>query len=1007
MSLSGVYFSTLVSGIHREATAAGARVIAVQTLDSGTTAVDIPIAPDHRHEIAWNQVDGFVVILNAVDHDYLAALRASGKQVVLISEDAPSPGCPRVLPDNRSGARQAVRHLLEHGHQRIAFAGNLRQKDIRERYEAYRDELTASGIACDPELLYDTGDNQRAGGERAARAMLAAGLPSTAVLTGNDLNAVGLMQALAAAGHRVPEAQAVVGFDDIAAAAFQDPRLSTVRQHIEEVGATAAGLLIRMITSGETPATHHYLPTTLVTRESCGCSAALTDEVPDRDTVTSRELLGTALREMVIVDGPGADVSGLPRIADTLADAIEAAERGSPLPDLTELRDWLTRVYRVRNRPEYLHEITRCVRAYGRHVLARRDGNGSGDDLRAELVATRNVETCVQEILLTVAQAQANARHHDNERFETAFGQLYRVSLDLLRSHEEDPRTLAWLEDTEAEAGCLGLWWGEDVGRSLDLVGHFDRVARNEPRSQWRVAVQDFPPQDLVSIADETPGGMVVVTPLRQSGVDRGLLAAVTSTGNWVASSRDTFSQWAALLTGALNHQSVLASLREREERLRYAALYDELTGLPNRALLLDRLRQAIHRAERHQERRFAVLLLDLDGFKVVNDSLGHAAGDELLKEVAGRITSDLRATDTAARFGGDEFALLVEELAGAEDHLTVANRLHRVLEEPYIVNGHEVVVKATIGITVGADGDRLAEDVLRDADTAMYWAKSMDRGSNAVFDRSMHTRVVGRLHVEADLRRALDSGELEVHHQPIVHLATDEPAGFEALVRWQHPERGLVPPADFLPVAEETGLIRRIDTWVLNQACQELRAWQVAGVVDPETQICVNVSNRQFWHGNLTETVSTCLATTGLDPSCLVLEITEGVIMDDADLACAMLAEIHALGIRVHMDDFGTGYSSLEALHRLPIDALKIDRSFVWRMGDDPKSEELVRTIVMMGTNLGLDLIAEGIESASQQEYLLDLGCRYGQGFWFSKPVPAVQAEEYLRLRRELRVTA
>jgi EAL domain-containing protein (putative c-di-GMP-specific phosphodiesterase class I) len=306
-------------------------------------------------------------------------------------------------------------------------------------------------------------------------------------------------------------------------------------------------------------------------------------------------------------------------------------------------------------------------------------------------------------------------------------------------------------------------------------------------------------------------------------------------------------------------------------------------------------------------------------------------------------------------------------------------------------------VVSASIGISLSTTGYEHAEDVIRDADTAMYSAKWRAKGSHAIFNVAMHAKAVGRLRTEADLRRALDMGELEVHYQPVVALDGSRLAGYEALVRWRQPGRGMIPPAEFLAIAEDSGLMLPLGRWVLGESCRRLRQWQVSGVAPDGLRIGVNVSSRQFWHGRLADDVRDSLRLAGIQPRDLVLEITEGVLMHDVTLARRTLAELHEMGVRLHIDNFGTGYSSLEALCRLPLDALEIDRSFVARLGADPRSAELVRTIVLMGTNLGLTLHAEGIETAEQRDHLRRAGCAYGQGLLFSPPLPTDQATAYL----------
>ena len=401
-------------------------------------------------------------------------------------------------------------------------------------------------------------------------------------------------------------------------------------------------------------------------------------------------------------------------------------------------------------------------------------------------------------------------------------------------------------------------------------------------------------------------------------------------------------------------------------------------------------------RANRRGDYKYAVLMLDLDGFKIVNDSLGHHAGDGLLQQVAARLTTTLRSTDTAARFGGDEFAILIEDVADDNNPVIVAERLQRDLSQPHRLGDTEVVVSVSIGIAVGAAEYGDTEAIMRDADIAMYHAKTHGKRSHAIFNPAMHNAATDRLTIESGLRRALHNRELVLFYQPIVELRTLTLSGAEALIRWRHLTRGLVPPNEFLGVAEESGLSLSIGTWVLEESCRQLRRWGLHRGDARPFMMSVNVSNRQFWQGTLIEDVDDNLRAFGLSPDRLAVEITEGVIMDDAKLASSVLSGLRTLGVQVHIDDFGTGYSSLEALQDLAIDAFKIDRSFISRIATSPRGKELVRTIVTMGLNLNLDVIAEGIETDEELGFVRRLGCPYGQGYLFSRAVPA---EEFAKL--------
>jgi diguanylate cyclase (GGDEF)-like protein/PAS domain S-box-containing protein len=441
------------------------------------------------------------------------------------------------------------------------------------------------------------------------------------------------------------------------------------------------------------------------------------------------------------------------------------------------------------------------------------------------------------------------------------------------------------------------------------------------------------------------------------------------------------FESRRALLVAATD----VTQRRKVQARLLQAAFYDPLTGLPNRALFKDRLEVAFARATGREAARFAVLFLDLDRFKLINDSLGHRAGDELLVQIARRLESCRRAGDTVARLGGDEFTLLVEGVTNEEEAIAVAERVHRALAPPFLLEGHEVFAGASIGIALGGPSTEHVDHLLRDADTAMYRAKV--RGSrHAVFDSSMHERAMAALRLESELRRALERGELRVHYQPIVELGTGRTIAVEALVRWEHRERGLVPPSEFIPLAEETGLVVPLGRWVLDEAMHAL------AVLPEQVQLSVNLSGRQLLHSDYAEDLSRVLEQSRIQPSRLRLELTESMLIGNGAAAVQALGQLRSTGVRLCIDDFGTGYSSLSYLHELPIDALKIDRSFIGAIGTDERKHKIVQSILLLGRGLGIEVVAEGVETAQQVELLRQLGCEHAQGYFFSRPLPLEQ---------------
>jgi diguanylate cyclase (GGDEF)-like protein/PAS domain S-box-containing protein len=428
------------------------------------------------------------------------------------------------------------------------------------------------------------------------------------------------------------------------------------------------------------------------------------------------------------------------------------------------------------------------------------------------------------------------------------------------------------------------------------------------------------------------------------------------------------------------------------EEQLQHQAFHDALTGLPNRALFSDRLQHAVSRTQRRGA-KLAVLFMDLDNLKLINDSLGHKAGDELLVGVAERLRTSLRAEDTAARLGGDEFAVLLEDLAHVGEATRAAERIADKLRAPFALGERETFVTASIGVAIGGGTIKLPEELLRDADMAMYRAKHSGKACYAVFEEAMSARALERLELGNDLRRALEREEFAVHYQPKLSLATGQIVGFEALVRWEHPERGHMLPGQFVPLAEETGLIVPIGRWVLREACRQAKVWQRRFPSDPPLVVCANLSARQLRDPALYQTVAHVLEEAELDPSSLELEITESTAMEDAPTTAAVLEELKALGVRVTIDDFGRGYSSLSYLGRFPVDYVKVDRSFVGKLEEETGARVLIKGMIDLAHALGLEVIAEGVETAGQLTRLREMKCDQAQGHFFSEPLPGEAA--------------
>ena len=437
--------------------------------------------------------------------------------------------------------------------------------------------------------------------------------------------------------------------------------------------------------------------------------------------------------------------------------------------------------------------------------------------------------------------------------------------------------------------------------------------------------------------------------------------------------------------------------LQESREHFRHAAFHDSLTGLPNRSLFTEHLRLALGRGHQNENYRFCVLFLDLDRFKNINDSLGHPCGDELLMLVARRLETCIRQSDVVARFGGDEFAILLDGIQGPSDAIHVAEKVQQTISAPFKLTNHEAVTSASIGVALSSSNYKEAEDIIRDADTAMYRAKDHGKARYEIFNMAMHTRAVTLLRLETDLRRAIENEELCVYYQPIVSVANRQLHGFEALVRWRHPERGIVSPSDFIPLAEETGLILSLGLDVLREACFQVRKWQQRSLSDRDLVISVNLSGKQLAQPDLIERIEQILHESQLKPWHLKLEVTESVVMENPEVAAITLAKLRALGVLLSIDDFGTGYSSLSYLNRFPLDILKIDRSFISAMNQTDENLQIVKTIVSLAGNLGMQVIAEGVETEEQLSELRSLRCQYAQGFLFSEPMDAAQADLFI----------
>ena len=1107
--LAATFFGKVFAGITEVAAQSGAAVVGIQTLDPVDVDVDRAVSR-FRCRAGWDRFAGVIALVNAVEPTYLFELQAAGIPIVLVSNEVEGLACPVVSSDNRSGIFSAVDHLIDHGHRRIAFVGNLGQTDMRERYDAYCQSLARHGMGPQDWLLFEASDHVERGGAEAGEAMLAAGLPSTAVVAANDYNAIGIMSVLKKAGLVLPRDQAIVGFDDTEAGALTTPALSSVRQDFAAIGAKAAQLVLELA-GHDVPALRHRVPTRYIVRSSCGC-APDRPAWGDRAGVVSGEPVHGDLRRMLLElltePGGGEDEAreGAARPAEVIAEVLE-----TPGDELTEeLTARLTVVSEdlcsATRRFEVVPASAQCARTFGLQAASPK-AEGSEFERRIGVIS------------LALSRAYAREQENQQRRLHYSLRDEYQISLDLLRNPASAQGGLPFLSQTRVRAAYLGLWRdapsdstdSPDEDMTIELAGSFVSDAGNRLPVGGHLGVRSFPPPELVSLAQPAAREITIVLPVRTAAKDWGLLALVGPLETTVATGRDFYFQCAALLSMALEQEGMVRSLRSSEERyalaasaandglwdwdliagrvifserwkavvgcepgeigtspdewlervhpddraglyagldacrngdstalesehrlrhsegsyrwvhcralaipgtpspatrlvgsitditdrrdleeqLRHQALHDSLTGLPNRALVLDRAERMLAAARRN-DGSVSLLFIDLDNFKEVNDGFGHATGDELLAAVGARLRRVAREADTVGRLGGDEFVVLIEHGALADASELLAQRVRDVLHPPFLLDGREYLVSVSIGIATASDGT--AEELLQEADVAMYQAKSSGKNRCVSFRPRMQFAAHARLQLEMDLTSAISGGQLRVHYQPIFNLEHRDICGMEALVRWQHPERGLLPPSEFLPLAEASGrLIVDLGRFVLSEACRAAAGWHRLGA---HLDVTVNLSARELQSDGIVTDVAGALAESGLEPAHLVLEVTETAMMHEPDSVVARMTKLKSLGVRLSVDDFGTGYSSLSSLRRFPIDVLKIDRSFVESSSNSPEDASVVQTLVSLGRTLGLEIVAEGVELASQLDAVREAGCNSAQGFLLGRPLDREQLD-------------
>ncbi len=984
----GFYYGAVMNGILGAVKSLDAVAIAFETTRLGLLK--------GREVLAGNWIDGWLAINEFQDSDLLAELRARGQPIVHVHSKPDIEAASLVLPDNIGGATFVTHHLLEHGHRRIAFAGNLSHVDIAERLCGYRDAMEAAGLKVTEDLVFDTPHHKEADGSAVARQILTNRATDriTALVAATDRLALGAMSSMAEEGVEIPRDFALVGFDDVDAAQFAQPPLTTVRQSFVEAAECAVGELLQAIRQGRLPRALVRVPTQPILRRSCGCLVSrslppsLNEPEQSRQQMLTDELLRYAGRHR-----PGSlSLNQWPEASDIARVIRQAAER-SGSTESVKSRWWSGFL-------QFNRDAESAVRVM--ELLEASLQKWCPGDVRVVTGVLRDLRVALMHEWQRTERVMV-------AHYESITESAYRLSNALSSHSAVDPsHDLGWIRWSNPRAACCALWSDGAGGGTippgrlgstpppppgappirLQVTGEYSAELGSvaPSRGQQPIRPSCFPPEELIEIAYREGALVSIAGVPRGRGAEHGLLAVVAPLAFEHLEYIGTPGDWAVQLGAALDRAAA-------ERELRASAELDALTGLANRATLLEAV-ERLRTAEGSPG--FALLFIDLDDFKKVNDSLGHLAGDQLLIQMAERLVHELKGSarnrlahaddSLVARPGGDEFVIAVSGVEEEEEVVAIIERIQARLLHPYVLQDQNVFVSASIGVTLGRGTESSALELLRDADTAMYRAKVKGRSRHEIFHRGMHRQALEKLNLDARLRLALEQDELELWYQPIIELATGLDVGAEALIRWRHPERGLLSPARFLAVAEDVGLAIPFSEWVIRRACKEASGWQVPG--GRRVYVNVNVPAAHIKDPGFVEFVQAALEDNGLSPHSLGMEVVESTLLDEPEKCAQVLAHLIGLGVRVAIDDFGTGYSSLSYLRDFPASTLKIDRSFVTNIPNNARDNGITRAIIAMGQGLGLSLVAEGIETPEQLEFLKLAGCDFAQGYYISRPL-------------------
>jgi diguanylate cyclase (GGDEF)-like protein/PAS domain S-box-containing protein len=954
--------------------------------------------PKYNHRLALDHVSGWIIINDTAHPEYLSELTDRNIPIISVNHELTTHPATSIIADNLNGMFLAVEHLIQHGHRRIAFVGELDNMNMQLRLHGYKKALRTYGVPYEAELVIDSKSHQYSGGVRAAEILLHKKINVSAIAAVNDNLALGLMDRLQAANLRVPEDIAITGYNEIPVA--MNRGISSVSHPAFAMGVMAAEQILQQIEHGARRTDTILVPNPLSPRTSCGCppsqSAPLNQEQIRLKNLELDQLLGLAENYRVagteLIRNHGIKIKELSAMLPAYAGCLAFWQQGS---DENEYLAVEQDFHHSEHTESIQHEVYPSEQFPPADFF--RNESGQPEIILLNLIRTSSKNWGLLAFAGFALDGSAQSRHNiimmslmfdslaavldQNELMKEINDQknLYRMIAEQLNTITGATSDGIWIWNIEADSV---EWYNDRIHQILGL----DSMSTIHTFQQFMEYIH---PDDRARVLESFLQHIQVRTPFHSEF----RLRRIDRTYLWVHVTGKMMSEDPAFEPRMVVSVRDITESKTAQDQILELAFHDSLTGLPNRRSFHEKVGLALSDAKAHGK-QFALVLLDLDRFKMINDSFGHQVGDMLLVQVAKRMQRHLGEQVTISRMGGDEFLVLVPDLLSRTEASRVGDRIVSLFKETFLLHSQEFHVSCSVGISFyPTDGEDFVT-LVKHADIAMYQAKAKGKSQWELYTTDMD-RTVELLQMEAGLRKALTSDELSLSYQPQMDVAAGSLFGVEALLRWHSADLGNVSPMDFIPVAEETGLIIPIGAWVLREACRQMRSWIDRGF--PPFKCSVNISSKQFEQTDFVPQLRAVLEETGLEPSYLCIEITESVAIRNVDYCISQLKEIQALGVGIALDDFGTGYSSLAILRRLPIDYVKVDRSFIRNIESDAGDAAIVQGIISLVHNIDMKVIAEGVENKDRRLQLEQYGCDYYQGYLTCKPLPASVLENLL----------